>query len=225
MGPDGAAVLGRTHGGIYSNTSAVPRPPTGVGAPAKGRRRERGEPRGHRGEDPAPAQRPHVRPGQRPRTPAALAPRPAQRRRGGAAAGLSPRVPGPGVGGDHRLTPGPGGRRPLSGPGPEGDGARRAPGRCAAAAAAAAQGTGTTTAPAPGRSGTAADGPTPHARRRATRTRRYSRGSTGSDSRASTANTASCTRHSGSPSASRSSASSPSAYSRRASERLWPRWR
>ena len=49
----------------------------------------------------------------------------------------------------------------------------------------------------------------------------HSRGSTGSDSSASTANTASWTRHSGSPSASRSSASSPSAYSRSASDRLW----
>ncbi len=53
----------------------------------------------------------------------------------------------------------------------------------------------------------------------------HSRGSTGSDSSASTAKTASWTRHSGSPAASLSTASSPSAYSRSASERLCPRWR
>ena len=48
----------------------------------------------------------------------------------------------------------------------------------------------------------------------------HNRGSTGSDSRASTPNTASWTRHSGSPATSRSTASSPSAYSRSASERF-----
>lgn len=48
------------------------------------------------------------------------------------------------------------------------------------------------------------------------------RGSTGSDSRARTANTASWTRHSGSPRATRSSDSMPSANSRAARERLWP---
>lgn len=53
----------------------------------------------------------------------------------------------------------------------------------------------------------------------------YKRGSTGSDSSASTPNTASCIRHSGSPRAPRSRASSPSAYSRSASERLRPRLR
>ena len=53
----------------------------------------------------------------------------------------------------------------------------------------------------------------------------HSRGSTGSDSIARTANTASCTRHSGSPRAARSSDSRPSAYSRAASERLCPRFR
>ena len=53
----------------------------------------------------------------------------------------------------------------------------------------------------------------------------HSRGSTGSDSMASTAKTASCTRHSGSPAACRSSASSPSAYSRSASDCLCPRLR
>jgi uncharacterized protein (TIGR03084 family) len=55
----------------------------------------------------------------------------------------------------------------------------------------------------------------------------HSRGSTGSDSRARTAKTHSCTRHSGSPQATRSRASRPRAYSRSASERLWdrPRWR
>jgi hypothetical protein len=54
---------------------------------------------------------------------------------------------------------------------------------------------------------------------------RYSRGSTGSDSSASTPNTASWTRHNGSPRAPRSSASSPRAYSRSASDRLRPRLR
>lgn len=49
-----------------------------------------------------------------------------------------------------------------------------------------------------------------------------SRGSTGSDSSAKMANTHSCTRHSGSPAAARSSASSPSAYSRDAMDRLCP---
>ena len=53
----------------------------------------------------------------------------------------------------------------------------------------------------------------------------HSRGSTGSDSRASTANTHSCTRHSGSPRATRSNDSRPSAYSRCAIDRLWPRLR
>jgi hypothetical protein len=53
----------------------------------------------------------------------------------------------------------------------------------------------------------------------------YNRGSTGSDSSASTPNTASCTRHNGSPSASRSRASRPRAYSRSASDRLWLRKR
>jgi hypothetical protein len=53
-------------------------------------------------------------------------------------------------------------------------------------------------------------------------TRGHRRGSTGSDSRASTANTASWTRHSGSLRAVRSRDSRPSAYSRLASERLWP---
>jgi hypothetical protein len=52
---------------------------------------------------------------------------------------------------------------------------------------------------------------------------RHSRGSTGSDSRASTAKTHWWTRQSGSSRATRSSASSPRAYSRRASERLCPR--
>jgi hypothetical protein len=51
----------------------------------------------------------------------------------------------------------------------------------------------------------------------------YSLGSTGSDSSASTAKTHSCTRHSGSPATSRSSASRPSAYSRAASDLLVPR--
>ena len=51
----------------------------------------------------------------------------------------------------------------------------------------------------------------------------YSRGSTGSDSRASTAKTHSCTRHSGSPRAARSRASTPRAYSRCARPRLRPR--
>jgi hypothetical protein len=48
----------------------------------------------------------------------------------------------------------------------------------------------------------------------------HSRGSTGSDSSASTAKTASCTRQNGSFSTALSSASSPSAYSRWASDRL-----
>lgn len=51
------------------------------------------------------------------------------------------------------------------------------------------------------------------------------RGSTGSDSRASTPNTASWIRHRGSPATSRSTASRPRAYSRRARDRLRPRLR
>ena len=53
----------------------------------------------------------------------------------------------------------------------------------------------------------------------------HSRGSTGSDSSARTPKTHSCTRHSGSPRAARSSASRPRAYSRWASPRLRPRLR
>src|SRR5699024_2517279 len=52
-----------------------------------------------------------------------------------------------------------------------------------------------------------------------------SRGSTGSDSSASTPNTHWCTRHSGSPAMNRRSASSPSAHSRAARERLCPVFR
>ncbi len=50
----------------------------------------------------------------------------------------------------------------------------------------------------------------------------HRRGSTGSDSSASTPKTHSCTRHSGSPRATRSRASRPSEYSRSASDRFRP---